>query len=144
MKHEYAGDNSKSSGPKKDAPSQLLEQFVAATSKIDTEHLSRSLSNWAKGPINLVEEILKAYQRLAPGAVQHQIIVVERLLALCGSSSHPVKHARMLVEKAKLTRLASSVAPAIVSLFATLLDLVSLTASDSRCTFTRSYKSLES
>lgn len=111
INHEYSSADG-SAKAKKDSPSpaptQLLEQFVASTSKVEHEHLSKSLLGWAKGNINLVEQVMRTYQRLAPGAVQHQMVVVDRLLSLCGNGSHPVKHARALVEKAKLVRIVSS------------------------------------
>ena len=81
----------------------LLEQYAVASSKLELSRLSRFLACFSQH-IAVLEEALKMYQRNSPALYQHQLAVVEAILSSCLPRVNPIKHARALIEKAKLVR----------------------------------------
>lgn len=99
----------------------VLEQYAIACSKTSppdvTAGILPRLALSAPHKIEFVESVLKTIQRAAPAAYMHQLVVVENLLVLCDSSKRPIKHARALVEKAKVLRFVDAPPAPVVSEF---------------------------
>eukprot|EP00026_Physarum_polycephalum_P000100 Phypoly_transcript_00100.p1 GENE.Phypoly_transcript_00100~~Phypoly_transcript_00100.p1 ORF type:complete len:1510 (-),score=269.98 Phypoly_transcript_00100:2402-6901(-) len=85
----------------------LFEQFIATSSKLDPDQLAPFLASFAH-QFTVLEEALKAYQRIAPFSLQHQLAVVDAILSNFEARNYPIRHGRALVEKAKLVRFISN------------------------------------
>jgi hypothetical protein len=96
-------------------PSDVLDHYVAisarvpvkATQKKDTLFaiLRRKLNNL--GSASIIEDILQALQSSQVPTISHQQAAIEELLLLYAADKFPIRHARFLVEKAKLNRLSA-------------------------------------
>lgn len=102
----------------------LLEQYVAASAKLDHAHLAGFVASFSSN-VAVLEETLKAYQRIAPSTHAHQLAIVDAILAACEPKRHPIKHGRTLVEKAKLIRFSPNTKLVSCSFFCFFISIFS-------------------
>lgn len=88
-----------------------LERYVIASSKItepvDFSTMANRLKLTQAQKIQLAEDTLKTYQRVAPTSHAHQLKITDYLITTCKQNINPIKHGRALGEKARLLRFGS-------------------------------------